>query len=172
MVFETATPNWKDGKIQLNNLHLYCMPKSVQEEFRLGVQEKEPTVVQGDLLAGVKLEEDEVGQKRLNKMPWFDLTIETLEVELSLMRLMEGKGIVKSADVKGVRGIVDNRRGNWNKDAVFDAEAIRKSHIPGNFELDHLSINDLSVFVYMPTGFRPFPISILQAQLSKFRKQW
>jgi distribution and morphology protein 31 len=148
------------------------MPKSVQEEFRLGIQEKEPNVVSGDLLAGVELDEDEIGQKRLNKMPWFDLTIESLEVELSLMRLMEGKGLVKCADVKGVRGIVDNRRGNWNRHIKFDYEAIRKSHIPGNFELDRLTINDLSIFVYMPTGFRPFPISILQGQLSKFRKQW
>lgn len=172
MIFESATPNWKDGKIRLNNLHIVCMPKSVQQEFLQGTPEKEPAVVQGDLLAGVQLDEDEVGEKRLKKMPWFDLTIDTLEVELSLMRLMEGKGLVKSANVKGIRGIIDNRRGNWNKNAVFDAEAIRKRHIPGDFEMESLTIDDLLLTVYMPTGFRPFPVSILQAQLSKLRKQW
>lgn len=172
VIFESATPNWKDGKIRLNNLHIVCMPKSVQQEFLQGTPEKEPAVVQGDLLAGVQLDEEEVGEKRLQKMPWFDLTVDTLEVELSLMRLMEGKGLVKSANVKGIRGIIDNRRGNWNKNAVFDAGAIRKRHIPGDFEMESLIIDDLLLTVYMPTGFRPFPVSILQAQFSKLRKQW
>jgi distribution and morphology protein 31 len=172
VVFESATPNWKDGKIRLNNVHVWCMPRSIQEEFHHGTQEKDPAVVQGDLLAGVKLEEDEKDQNNLNRMPWFDLTIDTLEVELSLIRLMEGKGLIKRTDVKGVRGIFDNRRGNWNKDAPFDAEAIRKKHIPGNFEIEQLTIDDLSVIVYMPTGFRSFPISILQAHLSRLRRQW
>lgn len=171
VVFESATPNWKDNKIRLNKVHVVSMPRSIQKEFIQGTQEGEPNVVQGDLLAGVELDQDEKGRKNLKRMPWFDLTIDTLEVELSLVRLMEGKGIVKSADVRGVRGILDNRRGNWNKDAPFDPEAVRKSHTPG-FEMEQLSIDDLSLTVYMPTGFRPFPISILQAQLSRFRRQW
>lgn len=171
VVFESAIPNWKDGKIRLNNLHVYCMPHSVQQEFRRGIQEKEPIVVQGDVLAGVLLDEDEKDQDKLKRAPWFDLSIETVQVELNLMRLMEGKGIIKSAVIQGVRGVIDNRRGNWNANEHFDAEAIRKSHVSG-LEMDGLSIDDLSVTVYMPTGFRPFPVSILQARLSKLRKQW
>jgi distribution and morphology protein 31 len=172
VVFESATPNWKDNKIRLNKVHVVSMPRSIQKEFIEGAQEKDPIVVQGDLLAGVELDEDEKDRKNLKGMPWFDLTIDTVEVELSLVRLMEGKGIVKNADVKGVRGILDNRRGNWNKDAPFDPKAVRKSHIPGDFEIEGLSIDDLSITVYMPTGFRPFPISILSAQLSRLRRQW
>ena len=173
VTFDSATPNWKAGTIRLNNLHLYCMPRSIQTEFRHGLQEREPQVTQGDLLDGVELDEEEKeNQARLNKTPWFDVTIETLEVELSLVRFMEGKGLVQRAELKGVRGIIDNRRANWNKGTVFDYEAIRKKHQSGGFELEHLSIDDLSVMVYMPTGFRPFPINVLQAQLCKFRKQW
>ena len=144
VVFESATPNWKDGKIRLSNVHVVCMPRSEQRKF----------------------------QKRLKRIPWFDLTIDSVEVELSLMRLMEGKGIVKSADVVGVRGIIDNRRSGWNKSAAWDAETVRKSHIPGDFEMDRLVLEDMSVVVYMPKGFRPFPFSIIQAQFSRLRRQW
>ncbi|KAI9481310.1 MAG: hypothetical protein EXX96DRAFT_566193 [Benjaminiella poitrasii] len=175
VVFESAIPNWKDGKIRLNHLHVVCMPRSEQEKFRRGTQEREPMIVQGDLFAGVKLDEDEKSpkaQKRLRRMPWYDLTIDSVEVELSLMHLMEGKGIVKNAIVKGVRGIMDNRRSGWNKSPHWDAEAVRKSHIPGDFEIDQLILEDLSVIVYMPKGFRPFPASIIQAQLSRLRRQW
>ncbi|OAD04087.1 hypothetical protein MUCCIDRAFT_143091, partial [Mucor lusitanicus CBS 277.49] len=175
VVFESATPNWKDGKIRLNNVHVVCMPRSEQRKFQQGLQEKEPAIVQGDLLHGIELDQDELtpkAQKRLKRMPWFDLTIDSVEVELSLMRLMEGKGIVKSADVVGIRGIIDNRRAGWNKSAVWDAEAVRKSHIPGGFEMDRLVLEDMSVVVYMPKGFQPFPFSIIQAQFSRLRRQW
>ncbi|KAI7902174.1 mitochondrial distribution and morphology proteins-domain-containing protein [Cokeromyces recurvatus] len=175
IVFESATPNWKDGKVRLNHLHVVCMPRSIQKEFRLGTQEKEPAIVQGDVLAHIELDEDEKSlkaQKRLKRMPWYDLTIDSIEVELSLMHLMEGKGIVKNAIVKGVRGIIDNRRSGWNKSTNWDPEAVRKSHIPGDFEIDQLILEDLSVIVYMPKGFRPFPASIIQAQLSRLRRQW
>lgn len=94
VVFESATPNWKDNKIRLNKVHVVSMPRSIQKEFIQGTQEGEPNVVQGDLLAGVELDQDEKGRKNLKRMPWFDLTIDTLEVELSLVRLIEGKGIV------------------------------------------------------------------------------
>lgn len=171
VVFESAIPNWKDGKIRLNNLHVYCMPRSIQQEFHRGIQEKEPLAVLGDVLTGIVLDDDEKDQEKLKRMPWFDLSIETVQVELNLMGLIEGKGIVKSAVIQGVRGIVDNRRGNWNAEQPFDAEAIRMSHASG-VQVDGLSIDDLSVMVYMPTGFRPFPVSILQARLSKLRKQW
>lgn len=173
--FESATPNWKDGKIRLNHVKVLCMPRSEQEKFRSGTQEKEPTVVQGDLLAGIELADDEKtpkAQKMLKRMPWFDLQIDTIEVELSLMRFMEGKGIIKNADIKGVRGIVDNRRSGWNKINELDPETVRKNHIPGDFEIERLTLEDLSVVVYMSKGFRPFPVSIIQAQLSRLRKQW
>jgi distribution and morphology protein 31 len=159
----------------MNHVRVHCMPRSEQDKFRLQSQEKAPIVVQGDPLAGVPLDEDEVSpiaQKRLKKAPWFDIVIDTLDVELSLMRWMEGKGIIKSADIKGVRGIVDNRRAGWNKDAAWDSETIRKSRIPGGLEVEKLNLEDLSIIVYMPKGFRPFPVSIIKAHLSRLRREW
>ncbi|KAI8639909.1 mitochondrial distribution and morphology protein family 31/32 [Parasitella parasitica] len=175
VAFESATPNWKDGKIRLNNVHVVCMPRSEQLKFQQGLQEKEPATVQGDLLNGIDLNQDELtpkAQKRLKRAPWFDLTVDSVEVELSLIRLMEGKGIVKSADIVGVRGIIDNRHAGWNKTDAWDAESVRRSHIPGDFEIDRLVLEDMSVIVYMPKGFRPFPFSIIQAQFSRLRRQW
>ncbi|KAI8887039.1 mitochondrial distribution and morphology protein family 31/32 [Backusella circina FSU 941] len=169
--FESAIPNWKDGKIRLNKLYVHCIPRSELEKFLKGAYERDPKVTQGDLLAGIPIEQDE-NRAQLARMPWFNLTIDTVEIELSLIRLMEGKGIVKSCSIKGVRGFVDNRRAGWNSHVPFDPEAIRKKHIPGDFEVNGLTLEDMSVTVYMPSGFRPFPVSILQAQLSRFRRQW
>lgn len=56
-----------------------------------------------------------------------------------------------------VCGFIDNRRSGWNKSAT-----VRKSHITRDFELDRLALEDMSVVMYMPKGFRPFPSSIIQ----------
>jgi distribution and morphology protein 31 len=148
-----------------------CIPRSELSKFLKGEYEREPQVTQGNLLEGIPLEKDE-NRALLGRTPWFHLTIDTVEIELSLVRFMEGKGVVKSCNIKGVRGFIDHRRGNWNSNAPFDPEAIRKKHIPGDFEMDGLKLEDMAVTVYMPKGFRPFPVSILQAQLGRFRRQW
>ncbi|KAG1455496.1 hypothetical protein G6F56_007052 [Rhizopus delemar] len=170
--FESATPNWKDGKIRFDRIRISCMPRSEQAKFRLGIQETSPEIIQGDLLAGIELEPDEMKNAKLKRMPWFDLTADTVEFELSMLRWMEGKGVIKTASIKGIRGILDNRRGGWNKHLPWDPELVRKGRIPSHFEMERLSLDDASVTVYMPGGFRAFPISIIQAQFSKFRKQW
>ncbi|KAG1296193.1 hypothetical protein G6F66_003673 [Rhizopus arrhizus] len=171
--FESATPNWKDGKIRFYRVHVSCIPRSEQVKFQQGTQEKNPVIVPGDLFSGIELDQDEMkNEKRLKRMPWFDLTADTVEVELSLLRWMEGKGVIKNAAVKGIRGILDNRRGGWNKHLPWNPELVRKGRIPSHFEMERLSMDDASVTVYMPGGFRPFPISIIQAQFSQFRKQW
>lgn len=54
------------------------------------------------MLHGIDLDKNELApkaQKKLKRMPWFDLTVDSVEVELGWMRLMEGKDVVKSANV-------------------------------------------------------------------------
>ncbi|KAI9255313.1 mitochondrial distribution and morphology protein family 31/32 [Sporodiniella umbellata] len=165
--FQSITPNWKDGKIRFDRLRISCMPRSEQAKFESGSYEVNPTPVLGDLLAGIDLDQDERKNPKLKRMPWFDLTADTVEFELSMLRWMAGKGLIKTAHVKGVRGVIDNRRGDWNQHLPVSLQ-----REPSQLEIERLLIDDASVTVYMPAGFRPFPISILQAQFTQFRKQW
>ncbi|KAI7847472.1 mitochondrial distribution and morphology protein family 31/32 [Circinella umbellata] len=192
VVFDSAImPNWKDGKIRLNNVHIYRMPRSEREKFtrhaamissgQRNLVEREQQAQQkqqqqksmaddDDPLADVYLDDDEKDNEVLKTWMWFDLTFERVEVTLSLMRWMDGKGLIQSADIKGVRGVVDRRHVRWT--GTYDPVAARHKYTPGDFELGKFTLEDLLVTVYQPNGFRPYPISIFQAQLDQFRKQW
>ncbi|KAF7730813.1 Mitochondrial distribution and morphology protein 31, mitochondrial precursor [Apophysomyces ossiformis] len=186
VVFDTAiVPKWKDGKIRFTNVRIYRMPRSEKEKFerhaalistggpmngysdmvnRLSLDE--------DPLAGVVFDDDEKDNEVLKQWMWFDLTLERVDVSLSLLRWMDGKGLVKSADIMGVRGVVDRRHVRWDPNVPWDPVAARHKYTPGDFELEKLTLEDLLVTVYQPNGFRPYPVSIFQAQLDRFRKQW
>jgi distribution and morphology protein 31 len=185
VVFDSAIlPNWKDGKIRFNNVRLYRMPRSEHEIFErhaalLSAGQEIPadevktiTDDDDDPLAGVELDEDEKNNEVLRNWMWYDLVIDRVEVTLSLIRWMDGKGLVQSADIQGVRGVVDRRHVRWDPDVPYDPVAARHQYTPGDFELEKLTVEDLLVTVYQPNGFRPYPVSIFQAQLDRFRKQW
>ncbi|ORZ10218.1 mitochondrial distribution and morphology proteins-domain-containing protein [Absidia repens] len=127
---------------------------------------------QDDPLLGVYLDDDEKQNDVLKTWMWFDLTLDRVECTFSLMRWIDGKGLVQSADVQGVRGVVDRRHVRWDPDVKYDPVAARHKYTPGDFELEKFTMEDLLVTVYQPQGFRPYPVSIFQAQLDRFRKQW
>ncbi|KAI8387979.1 mitochondrial distribution and morphology protein family 31/32 [Radiomyces spectabilis] len=186
VVFESAiVPNWKDGKIRVNNVRIYRMPRSEREKFEKHaallstgqeITEDEDVTHRASLtddpLAGVHLDKDEQENEVLKKWMWFDITLERVEVSLSLLRWMDGKGLVQSADINGVRGVVDRRHVRWDRSVPWDPVASRHKYTPGDFELEKLTLEDLLITIYQPSGFRPYPISIFQAQLDRFRKQW
>ncbi|KAI8047968.1 mitochondrial distribution and morphology protein family 31/32 [Gilbertella persicaria] len=177
VIFDSAIlPNWKDGKIRFNNVKIYRMPRSEKEKFErhaaLLSTEVDYINKDDDPLAGVELDEDEKDNEVLKKWMWCDLVIDRVDVTLSLMRWMDGKGLVQSADIQGVRGVVDRRHVRWDPDVPYDPVAARHKYTPGDFELEKLTLEDLLVTVYQPNGFRPYPVSIFQAQLDRFRKQW
>ncbi|KAI7880248.1 mitochondrial distribution and morphology protein family 31/32 [Lichtheimia hyalospora FSU 10163] len=182
VVFESAImPNWKDGKIRFNHVHIYRMPRSEREKFQQHAamiqqtQDDQAVIYNNgndadDPLMGIHFDDDEKDNDVLRTYMWFDLTFERVEVSLSLLRWMDGKGLVQSADVKGVRGVVDRRHVRWTGE--YDPVAARHKYTPGDFELAKFTLEDLLITVYQPNGFRPYPISIFQAQLDQFRKQW
>ncbi|KAI7904563.1 mitochondrial distribution and morphology protein family 31/32 [Cokeromyces recurvatus] len=182
VVFDSAIlPNWKDGKIRFNNVRIYRMPRSERKKFQRRAallstdEEIAPLPINGDLndpLAGVEFEEDEKDNEVLRKWMWYDLVIDRVEVTLSLMRWMDGKGLVQSADIQGVRGVIDRRHVRWDPDVPYDPVTARHKYTPGDFELEKLTLEDFLVTVYQPNGFRPYPVSIFHAQLDRFRKQW
>ncbi|GAB5589277.1 Mitochondrial distribution and morphology protein 31 [Umbelopsis nana] len=195
-------PNWKEGKITLKNVRISRMPRSEQakferktrfmeeDEYKLHTSAGSP-ISTGALesialltnstgpdsfddhpLAGVQFDEDENNNEVLKKWMWFDLTIESIQVTLNLVRWLDGKGLVQDADVQGVRGVVDRRHVRWDPNVPWDPAAARQKYTPGDFELEKLTIDDLLVTVYQPYGFRPYPVSIFSAELNQFRKQW
>jgi distribution and morphology protein 31 len=66
----------------------------------------EPDSFDDSPLAGVHFDEDEANNEALRKWMWFDLTIESIQVTLNLVRWLDGKGLVQDADVQGVRGVI------------------------------------------------------------------
>ncbi|CAO3676469.1 unnamed protein product [Umbelopsis vinacea] len=195
-------PNWKEGKITFKNVRIARMPRSEQakferktrlmeeDEYKLHTSAGSP-ITTGALesislltnnsgpdsfddnpLAGVHFDDDEKNNEVLRKWMWFDLTVESIQVTLNLVRWLDGKGLVQDADVQGVRGVVDRRHVRWDPNVPWDPVAARQKYTPGDFELEKLTIDDLLVTVYQPYGFRPYPVSIFGAELNRFRKQW
>lgn len=165
IVFENAiVPNWKSSKIAFENVFVSRRPKQttpseIPREMSSGSTEIAPpatpkAVAQSD------------------NYTYFDMTIDKIEVTLSVWRWLDGKGLVKDADIKGVRGIVDRRHVRWDHTKVYNPADWRRTHNPGDFELEMLTLEDLLLTVYQPHGFRPYNVSIFNADMTQFRKQW
>lgn len=128
-------------------------------------------------------EEEEALRKNYASM---DLTIQQIDVKLSLWWFLEGNGLLKEMILKGVRGHVDRRRLVWTVEPADEqaAEAKKKEssededtmtnetvkpHSPneafvpqsvGAFCFSKLTISDLYITLYNANPKRPLPVSI------------
>ncbi|GAA5856550.1 hypothetical protein JCM9279_005495 [Rhodotorula babjevae] len=102
----------------------------------------------------------------------FHLSIDTVEVSLSLGRWLDGKGLIKDAAVRGVRGVIERSHITYDPNAPKDRFAYRNKPKPGDFWLEGLQIEDFLVTIYQPENFRPYTFSIFHADIPRFRKQW
>ncbi|KAG9296001.1 hypothetical protein G9A89_011853 [Geosiphon pyriformis] len=158
IVFESAiVPNWKDGKIRLKNV-------SVKRHSEAGQQFSSHA-------ANAEGADKKSKVKDIN-FTMFDLTIKMIDVELSFMRWLDGKGLVKTARVKGLRGIVDRRNVFWDPSVPYMASEWRRQPQPDDFELESFQLEDLLITIYQPDGFRPYNLSIFSADLPQLRNQW
>ncbi|CAE6419707.1 unnamed protein product [Rhizoctonia solani] len=194
IVFESAVvPKWKDSRISFRNVYVSRRPNSQAEE---ALPRDAGQRAAARLLAGhhpayhdIAYHDDEdahgvaSGGMNVSDMGipneteddgWttFDLEIDSVDVTLSFARWLEGRGLIKDATVKGVRGIVDRRSVSWDSEVHADPVQFRHSPQLGDFELDSLEVEDLLVTLYQPGGFRPFTASIFRANFGVFRKQW
>ncbi|KAJ3375059.1 Mitochondrial distribution and morphology protein 31, mitochondrial precursor [Allomyces arbusculus] len=103
-----------------------------------------------------------------NNFTKYEVRIASIDVTLDLIRWLDGKGLVKDMVVKGVRGIIDRRDVFWDDDAVTPP---RRVHQPGDFDMERVVIEDLFLTVYNP-NFRPYSVSVFNADLPRLRKQW
>ncbi|WVF66215.1 hypothetical protein IAT40_000955 [Kwoniella sp. CBS 6097] len=102
----------------------------------------------------------------------YDVNIDEVEVSLSFMRWLDGKGLVKDAKVKGVRGVVDRRSVWWDTSKPLEPADFRHQTYPGDFEFESFHVEDALVTIYQPGGQRPFNFSIFNAVVGPLRKRW
>ncbi|TYJ56793.1 hypothetical protein B9479_002563 [Cryptococcus floricola] len=102
----------------------------------------------------------------------YDINIDQVEVSLSLMRWLDGKGLVKDVNIKGLRGVVDRRSVWWDLSKPLDPVDFRHATQPGDFEFESFTMEDALVTIYQPGGQRPFNVSIFNAVLGSLRKRW
>ncbi|KAG2015405.1 mitochondrial distribution and morphology protein 31 [Coprinopsis cinerea AmutBmut pab1-1] len=189
IIFESAiVPKWKDSRISFKNVYVSRRPADSDIGSPLGTP---PNEERSRNMAGVGYdvgnhpayhrvgEEDEDNADGFRPLEdedynytMFDLTIDSVDVTLSLWRWLDGKGLVEDAVIKGVRGVVDRRNVFWDPDNPLDPAAFRHKYQPGDFELERLQLEDVLVTVYQPGEFRPYTASIFRADIRTFRKRW
>lgn len=173
IVFESAiVPRWGvaggGSTILFKNVYVSRGPTAGQ----LGVLP--PVEDEGE--SGLTVEEDEERARQkeiMAKWTHFHLSIDTVEVSLSLGRWLDGHGIVREANVTGVRGVVGQSFAYNERIATYSFAMVDRSHIrydpdtprdrfayrhvahPGDFWLESLQIEDFLVTIYQPDNFRP-----------------
>lgn len=113
IIFESAiVPKWKDSRISFKNVYVVRRPTITRDEVQNEVQ---ATAIGYDisnhpLVHGSGEEEEELHVPDLSEedtnYTQFDLTIDSIDVTLSLWRWLDGKGLVEDAVIKGVRGVL------------------------------------------------------------------
>lgn len=177
MVFESAiVPRWKDGCISFRNAFVSRRPghhRQSNRNVRKGSSATAAAAAAAALHAdetGSRAVQDDLAEEDDGNYTQFDLTLETVNVTLSFARWMNGKGLLKDVEIRGVRGVVDRKHVFWNQGA--DPRSQKHEHHPGDFEIESFKLDDLLVTIHQPGGFRPFSVSIYSCDLPQLRKQW
>lgn len=162
VVFESAiVPKWGDGVITFRNVYVSRRPGQQKSKVKKGSPEAAAHAISG---------EDPIPPEEQNYTQ-FDITIGEINVTLSFNKWWNSKGLLQNVEVKHVRGIVDRTHVFWTGEEL-DPKSYRHEHSPGDFEIESFKIEDLLLTVLQPQDFRPFPVSIYNADLPRLRKQW
>ncbi|RDW57411.1 mitochondrial distribution and morphology protein [Aspergillus mulundensis] len=175
VVFESAiVPKWRDGVITFKNVFVSRRPGQGTGHVSKGSSKTAAAAAAAAALSDQSAAdslEQRIEQEEDTNYTQFDVSIETVNVTLSFGRWINGKGLLRDVEVKGVRGVVDRRSVYW-PDEPRDPKSYRHEHNPGDFEIDSFKMSDLLVTVYQPNNFRPFSVSIFSCDLPQLRKQW
>jgi distribution and morphology protein 31 len=176
VVFESAiVPKWKNGVITFTNVFVSRRPGQGTGNVSKGSSKTAAAA------AAAAAHNDPLNPESYDSRPGseeenadytqFDVSIESVNVTLSFTKWINGKGLLRDVEVKGIRGVVDRRQVHW-PDEDLDPKSYRHEHNPGDFEIDSFKMDDLLVTVYQPDNFRPFSVSIFSCDLPQLRKQW
>lgn len=117
------------------------------------------------------VQRDDSSEEEDTNYTQFDVSIDTVNVTLSFTKWLNGKGLLRDVEVKGIRGVVDRTHVRWSNNDL-DPKSYRHEHNPGDFEIDSFKMEDVLVTIYQPNNFRPFSVSIFSCDLPQLRKQW
>ncbi|KAE8144495.1 mitochondrial distribution and morphology proteins-domain-containing protein [Aspergillus avenaceus] len=176
VVFESAiVPKWKDGVITFKNVFVSRRPGQGTGHVSKGSPKTAAAVAAAAALSDLPgpdlSDQRQSSAEEDTNYTQFDLAIETVNVTLSFTKWINGKGLLRDVEVKGIRGVVDRRYVFWSDDDL-DPKSYRHEHNPGDFEIDSFKMSDVLVTVYQPDNFRPFSVSIFSCDLPQLRKQW
>lgn len=162
VVFESAiVPDWRDGKISFNKCFVSKRPKNRERGVAKGSQ----------AMAIEKASRNDGGQAYDDgNYTQFDMTIDRVNLSLSLSKFLNGRGIIDELDIHGVRGIVDRTHVHWDPDD--DARNYKNIKKPGDFEIENFKMTDVLFTLAQPNGFRPFNVSVFNCELPVMRKHW
>lgn len=188
-------PKWKDSRISFKNVYITRRPDASARAK--GENSSNHTVARGYDVSNhpanhLHDEDDTIAEEHYEEdtnYSMFDLTVDSIDVTLSLARWFDGKGLISDAVVKGVRGVLgmcvlqfstgnilnvasDRRSVTWDPDNPLDPATFRHPEQPGDFELESLQLEDVLITVHQPGDFRPYTASIFRADMKTFRKQW
>jgi distribution and morphology protein 31 len=171
VVFESAVvPKWKDGVISFRKVFVSRRPGQGRAKVSKGSQTSAAAaaaaVVQNERETVEPVEEAED-----TNYTQFDISMDTVNVTLSFSKWINGKGLLKDVEVKGIRGVIDRTSVHAPEEYV-DPRTYKHEHNPGDFELDSFKMEDLLLTIYQPNNFRPFSVSIYSCDLPQLRKQW
>lgn len=162
VVFESAiVPKWGDGVITFKNVFVSRRPG----------QDRTSTVTKGSPeAAALEAARQQIPAEDQNYTQ-FDISLGEINVTLSFSKWWNSKGLLQNVEIKHVRGVIDRTHVYWG-DEYVDPKSYRHEHNPGDFEIESFKIEDLLVTLHQPKDFRPFTISIYNADLPRLRKQW
>lgn len=162
VVFEEAiVPDWKQGVILLRKVFVSRRPQVRKHSVVVGSQSQAADEAEAALTGDNSVDDGNYTQ--------FDLTIDHMAVTLSVSRWLQGLGILKTVEVRGVRGVIDRRFIVW--DPHYDATEHRNKPKSGDFNWQACKIEDLLVTV-LQEGRGPYQIGLYLADLPRLRKQW
>ena len=167
-------PKWKDGVITFKNVFVSRRPGQGTGNVSKGSPKTAAAVAAAAALSeqsADSLDLRPLSDEEDTNYTQFDLSIESVNVTLSFTKWINGKGLLRDVEVKGLRGVVDRRHVHWS-DVNLDPKSYRHEHNPGDFEIDSFKMNDVLVTIYQPDDFRPFSVSIFSCDLPQLRKQW
>ncbi|WVQ80357.1 hypothetical protein IAT38_002462 [Cryptococcus sp. DSM 104549] len=182
VIFESAiVPKWGSSLITFRNVYVSRRPESdaaPATEAKGGKQVKAATAKPPSpipFLSSALSPETYMAPTlaaESDNYTMFDVNIDEVEVSLSFMRWLDGKGLVKDARVKGVRGVVDRRSVWWDTTKPLNPEDYRHATQAGDFEFESFHVEDALVTIYQPGGQRPYNVSIFSAVIGPLRKRW
>ncbi|KPI39749.1 Mitochondrial distribution and morphology protein 31 [Cyphellophora attinorum] len=162
VVFESAiVPKWSGGVITFKNVFVSRRP---------GPQKSKVTKGSPEAAAAEASAEEPIPDEDQNYTQ-FDVNIGEVNVTLSFNKWWNSKGLLKDVEVKHVRGVIDRTHVFWTGDHG-DPKSWRHEHVPGDFEIESFKVEDLLLSLHQPHDFRPFTISLYNAELPRLRKHW